>query len=147
LVCFHFFCTSLSLLLCRILGVFKPKRIRWTKILPLSLSFCGFVVFTNISLQHNTIGTFQVLKCLADPMFIIIQTVFYKKTYSTKVKLTMLPMILGIVVNSMYDLRFSSTGTFYALLAVVITSVYTVVRKFLLDFIVWNFSGINKASR
>ena len=105
------------------------------------------MVFTNISLQHNTIGTFQVLKCLADPMFIIIQTVFYKKTYSTKVKLTMLPMILGIVVNSMYDLRFSSTGTFYALLAVVITSVYTVVRKFLLDFIVWNFSGINKASR
>ena len=39
----------------------------------------------------------------------------------------MIPMILGIMINSMYDLKFSPIGTFYALSAVLVTSVYTVV--------------------
>ena len=28
--------------------------------MPLALSFCGFVVFTNLSLKYNTVGTYQV---------------------------------------------------------------------------------------
>ena len=92
-----------------------------------SLSFCGSMVLTNLSLQHNTIGTYQVLKCLADPLFVFIQSVFYKKHYPMTIKLTLIPMILGITLNSWFDLRYSQIGTFYALSAVVITAVYTVV--------------------
>ena len=68
-----------------------------------------------------------MLKCLADPLFIVIQTLFYGKKYSCAIQLTMIPMILGIMINSMYDLKFSPIGTFYALSAVLVTSVYTVV--------------------
>ena len=92
-----------------------------------SLSFCGSMVLTNLSLQHNTIGTYQVLKCLADPLFVFIQSVFYKKHYPTAIKLTLIPMILGITLNSWFDLRYSQIGTFYALSAVIVTAVYTVV--------------------
>ena len=92
-----------------------------------SLSFCGSMVLTNLSLQHNTIGTYQVLKCLADPLFVFIQSVFYKKHYPIAIKLTLIPMILGITLNSWFDLRYSQIGTFYALSAVAITAVYTVV--------------------
>ena len=95
-----------------------------------SLSFCGSMVLTNLSLQHNTIGTYQVLKCLADPLFVFIQSVFYKKHYPLSVKLTLIPMILGITLNSWFDLRYSQIGTFYALSAVAITAVYTVVSNF-----------------
>ena len=85
------------------------------------------MVLTNLSLQHNTIGTYQVLKCLADPLFVFIQSVFYKKHYPLSVKLTLIPMILGITLNSWFDLRYSQIGTFYALSAVAVTAVYTVV--------------------
>ena len=86
------------------------------------------MVLTNLSLQHNTIGlvqkldlmsrlvttksafknnnfsnaskgTYQVLKCLADPLFVGIQAFFYKKHYPRAVKLSLIPMICGIVLN------------------------------------------------
>ena len=88
------------------------------------------MVLTNLSLQHNTIGTYQVLKCLADPLFVFIQSVFYKKHYPIAIKLTLIPMILGITLNSWFDLRYSQIGTVYALSAVAITAVYTVVSYF-----------------
>ena len=43
------------------------------------------------------------------------------------IKLTLIPMILGITLNSWFDLRYSQIGTFYALSAVIVTAVYTVV--------------------
>ena len=114
-----------------------------------SLSFCGSMVLTNLSLQHNTIGTYQVLKCLADPLFVFIQSVFYKKHYPLTVKLTLIPMILGITLNSWFDLRYSQIGTFYALSAVAITAVYTVVSYFWITMTVFitEFSGLEPSKR
>ncbi|CAG5112069.1 Oidioi.mRNA.OKI2018_I69.chr2.g6325.t1.cds [Oikopleura dioica] len=126
LVCYHFACTFIALYALQLLGVFAPKHVPAKKILPLSLTFCGSVVLTNLSLKYNTIGTYQVLKCLADPLFIVIQTVFYEKRFSRAIKLTMVPMIAGIVINSANDLMFSKNGTIAALAAVLVTSVYTV---------------------
>lgn len=126
LVCYHFSCTFVALHALKVIGVFPTKKVAPRKILPLSLAFCGSVVLTNLSLKYNTIGTYQVLKCLADPLFIVIQTVFYEKYFSTAIKLTMVPMIAGIVINSANDLMFSQNGTIAALAAVLVTSVYTV---------------------
>ena len=85
------------------------------------------MVLTNVSLKYNTIGTYQVLKCLADPLFVVIQYLFYQKEYSISVKLSLIPMISGIVINSWFDLKYSTLGTVYALAAVLVTAVYTVV--------------------
>lgn len=126
LMAFHFLSTFIILLCLRVFGIFKVKKIGLCRILPLSLTFCGSMVLTNLSLQHNTIGTYQVLKCLADPLFVIIQSFFYKKHYSIGVKCTLIPMIMGITLNSWFDLRYSQIGTLYALSAVGITAVYTV---------------------
>ena len=141
LVCYHFACTFIALYALQLLGVFAPKHVPAKKVLPISLAFCGSVVLNNLSLKYNTIGTYQgtkkesknyltqfsVLKCLADPLFIVIQTVFYEKRFSRAIKLTMVPMIAGIVINSANDLMFSKNGTIAALAAVLVTSVYTVV--------------------
>lgn len=84
----HFLVTSLGLQICVWLDVFSPKRLFITKILPLSASFCGFVVLTNLSLQNNTVGTYQLAKALTTPTILFIQSTFYKKPSSTKIKLT-----------------------------------------------------------
>ncbi|PIO16462.1 hypothetical protein AB205_0103000 [Aquarana catesbeiana] len=86
----HFVVTWLGLFLCQRMGVFCPKSLPTSKVLLLALSFCGFVVFTNLSLQNNTIGTYQLAKVMTTPVIILIQTLWYGKTFSLRIKLTLI---------------------------------------------------------
>ncbi|MBN3313562.1 S35E3 protein, partial [Atractosteus spatula] len=122
----HFVVTWLGLYVCQKMDIFAPKSLQPTKILLLALSFCGFVVFTNLSLQNNTIGTYQLAKAMTTPVIIVIQTVYYKKTFSTKIKLTLIPITLGVILNSYYDVRFNVLGMVFATLGVLVTSLYQV---------------------
>ena len=56
----NFIGTSFGLYICLALGLFKRKHVHVRDVLPLAASFCGFVVFTNLSLKYNTVGTYQV---------------------------------------------------------------------------------------
>lgn len=89
LTCIHFLMTSLGLLICRLCKMFKPANLTLMQMLPLSITFCGFVVFTNLSLGTNTVGTYQIIKCMTMPCIMVIQTQFYNKSFSTAIKLTM----------------------------------------------------------
>ncbi|XP_040199956.1 solute carrier family 35 member E3 [Rana temporaria] len=122
----HFVVTWLGLYLCQKMGVFCPKSLPTTKVLLLALSFCGFVVFTNLSLQNNTIGTYQLAKVMTTPVIIIIQTLWYGKTFSLKIKLTLVPITLGVFLNSYYDVKFNALGMTFAALGVFVTSLYQV---------------------
>jgi len=93
LTCIHFIVTYLGLVICSFLQIFKPRRLPILKMIPLSLSFCGFVVFTNLSLQNNTVGTYQLAKALTTPTIIGIHTLFYNRSYSTNIKLTIVSYV------------------------------------------------------
>ena len=97
----HFIMTFLGLQICVWFDVFRPKRLSIRQLLPLSASFCGFVVFTNLSLQSNTIGTYQLAKVMTTPVILFIQTVFYNKRFSTNIKLTVVCNI-NIIFIYMY---------------------------------------------
>lgn len=57
----HFACTSLCLEIGKTFGWIERKSdVSWMKVLPLSMAFCGFVVLTNLSLQYNSVGFYQV---------------------------------------------------------------------------------------
>ena len=84
----HFLTTSLGLFLCAKMDIFSPKSLSLLKVLPLSVSFCGFVVFTNLSLQFNTIGTYQLAKAMTTPVIMVIQALFYGKHTSLRIKLS-----------------------------------------------------------
>lgn len=85
----HFAITWLGLYLCQALGAFAPKSLRAAQVLPLALSFCGFVVFTNLSLQSNTIGTYQLAKAMTTPVIVLIQSLAYGKSFPLRIKLTL----------------------------------------------------------
>lgn len=123
----HFLTTSIGIYICYLMGVFKRKTIHILEILPLSLCFCGFVVFTNLSLENNTVGTYQLCKTLTTPFIMLIQTKFYSKQFSTRIKLTMLPIILGVLINSYYDISFNFSGAVYASAGVLVTSFYQIL--------------------
>ncbi|XP_053321517.1 solute carrier family 35 member E3 [Spea bombifrons] len=122
----HFVVTWLGLYICQRLGVFCPKRLPASKVLLLALSFCGFVVFTNLSLQNNTIGTYQLAKVMTTPVIIFIQSIWYKKSFSFRIQLTLVPITLGVFLNSYYDVKFNMLGMVFAALGVLVTSLYQV---------------------
>ena len=95
LTCIHFVITSLGLLICANFNIFQPKSVPIQKMLPLAATFCGFVVFTNLSLQSNTVGTYQLIKSMTTPGIMIIQTLFYKKSFSQNIKLTVVRSCLN----------------------------------------------------
>ena len=88
LTCIHFVVTSIALLIAKQLNVFKPKHLPILQMLPIALTFCGFVVFTNLSLETNTVGTYQLIKTMTTPCIMFVQTIFYARSFSTKVKCT-----------------------------------------------------------
>ncbi|KAF7642845.1 hypothetical protein LDENG_00249620 [Lucifuga dentata] len=122
----HFLVTWLGLCVCHKMDIFCPKHLPIRQIVWLALSFCGFVAFTNLSLQNNSIGTYQLAKAMTTPVIILIQTTYYNKTFSTRIKLTLVPITLGVILNSYYDVQFNILGTVFACLGVLVTSMYQV---------------------
>ena len=84
----HFVVTSIGLQVCAQMNIFSPKKLFLVKVLPLSAAFCGFVVFTNLSLQYNTVGTYQLAKAMTTPVIMLIQAVYYNRHTSLNVKLS-----------------------------------------------------------
>lgn len=125
----HFAITFLGLIICEKFDVFCVKDVAVKEMIPIALTFCGFVVLTNLSLEHNTIGTYQVAKMLTTPCVVVMQAIFYNKKFSMLVKLTLIPITIGVIVNFYYDIRFNVIGTIYATLGVLVTSLYQVVRE------------------
>lgn len=101
----HFVVTWLGLYICQKMDIFAPKSLPVNRIALLALSFCGFVAFTNLSLQNNSIGTYQLAKTMTTPVIIVIQTTYYKKTFSTKIKLTLVRDLSRVVSDVRGDMR------------------------------------------
>jgi hypothetical protein len=58
----HFVCTFVGLLLLARIGMYTPKRLDIQKASKLAVAGMGFVVFSNLSLQHNSVGFYQIMK-------------------------------------------------------------------------------------
>jgi drug/metabolite transporter (DMT)-like permease len=98
LTCIHFLITFVCLVLLNQLGVFTFVRVSLKKMLPMSMSFCGYILLTNYSLQFNSIGTYQCLKALSTPGVMIISIYFYKHEYSNRVKLAVVSGLALVVL-------------------------------------------------
>jgi len=94
----HFMVTFLGLKICEAMNIFNPKRILIKECLPLAMTFCGFVVLTNLSLQHNTVGTYQLIKVLTTPCIMLIHTYLYNKKYPYHYHLTLVIILNTIIM-------------------------------------------------
>lgn len=90
----HFVTTFACLYVCQLMGVFKVKRVPLSSMIPLAVCFCGFVVLTNLSLENNSVGTYQVAKVMTTPCVLLIQYYFYSKLTSIRTVLTVVSFLL-----------------------------------------------------
>ncbi|CAF1191600.1 unnamed protein product [Rotaria sordida] len=118
--------TSLGLIICLQMNTFVRKSVPIIKVLPLAIAFCAFVVFTNLSLEHNTIGTYQLFKVLTTPVVALISWQYYKTKYSRMVIATLIPVVVGVCTHSVNDIKLTLMGTIIASIGVIAASLYQV---------------------
>ncbi|CAF0886902.1 unnamed protein product [Adineta steineri] len=118
--------TSLGLIICLQMNTFVRKSVPIVKVLPLAVAFCAFVVFTNLSLEYNTIGTYQLFKVLTTPVVAVITWQYYKTKYSNMVIATLIPVVVGVCTHSVNDIKLTLFGTVIAAIGVMAASLYQV---------------------
>lgn len=122
----HFIVTFLLLVVCLILGVFEFKRVPVWRIIPLCISFCGFVALTNMSLVYNPVGFYQLMKVLTTPLLVVLQTVVYGQPFSIKIKLLLTVICVGVAIGTVSDASANIIGTMIALSALLVTCQYQI---------------------
>ena len=120
----HFFVTWLGLVITH-----RHSSIRVADVLPISIAFCGFVVLNNISLQLNTIGTYQLLKVLTTPTIVIVQRAVYGVKISGWKIASLVPVCTGVVLATCDSVNLNIRGVICGLAAVLVTSIYQIWVK------------------
>lgn len=122
----HFVCTTIGLLLLARLGVFTPKRLDVRKSLKLAIAGMGFVVFSNLSLQYNSVGFYQVMKHMTVIGVIIIEAVVFRKFLPASFLGALATMCMGVIITGTTDFRLNFVGTMFALANIFCTSFYQI---------------------
>ncbi|KAK4532076.1 hypothetical protein CCYA_CCYA10G2933 [Cyanidiococcus yangmingshanensis] len=120
----HFSVTGLGLYIMAMLRLFKPVRLDLHKTCLLAAFGMGFVVLTNLSLLHNSVAFYQLFKHMNTVGVIALDWFLNRRPLPTNLRIPVLLLVLGVVVNTFGDYRFNMLGTMYAVAAVLVTSVY-----------------------
>jgi solute carrier family 35 protein E3 len=129
LMTFHFLCTWLFVMLAKRLRWFTEKRIDVGNYVRLGLAQCCSVVFVNLSLVHNSIGMYQVLKFSNVLMMCWIEYVWKAKLYSLQVYLSLAALVAGITAATVTDVELRWLGFTYGMLGCLSTAVYQILNK------------------
>jgi len=105
---------------------FEKKSVPISGVLPLSIAFCGFIVFNNLSLQYNTIGIYQVTKVLTTPVIVLIHMTFYGKWLSLGEIVALILVCAGVVIATETNLEINFAGVVTGLLGVMSSSIYQI---------------------
>jgi solute carrier family 35 protein E3 len=122
----HYFVTALGLALLLQVRVFQAKHLDWRKCARLALGNISFVVFSNLSLQHNSVAFYQLMKHLSTPVVLFIEFYFYNQSFDTSLVRSLLIMVAGMVVAFATDFNLNALGTCFALISVVACACYAV---------------------
>lgn len=126
LTCFHLLSTFFLLLIVSRLGAFEVKALPLKQVWKLAAGTMGFICLTNLSLQHNSVGFYQVMKVMTTPTVVIIEALLYQKYLETQLKISLLPVCLGVIVTTVTDFQLNAVGAAYAVAGVIVTSFYQI---------------------
>jgi solute carrier family 35, member E3 len=125
----HFILTFLGCVMFAKLHFFEVKALNLWKVLPISLAFCGYVVFNNLSLLTNSVSVYQTSKILCTPVIVAVEYAVYHKRETGETLLALLPVCLGVFITVFSDNELNWIGSLWATLAIVSNSFYTIWGK------------------
>lgn len=125
----HFICTFIGCLLFAKLHYFELKKLQIRNVLSICSAFCGYVVFNNLSLLTNSVSIYQISKILCTPVIVFLELAIYGKRENRAVLVSLVPVCLGIIITFYAEANITWVGSFWAFLAVVANSFYTIWGK------------------
>lgn len=125
----HFIVTFMGCLMFARARYFEPKKLEVSRVLSISLAFCGYVAFNNMSLLTNSVGVYQISKIMCTPVIVAIEWFKYGHRQSSATLWALVPVCLGIFVTVYTDTDVNVVGTFWAVLAIAANSLYTIWGK------------------
>lgn len=129
LMVFHFMCTWMFVALARRLGWFESKRIDFLSYLKLGAAQTASVGFVNLSLMHNSVGMYQLLK-FTNVLVIAAMEFFWKgKTYTVPIYLSLVALVGGVTAATVTDVYGTAFGIVLGCVASVSTAVYQILNK------------------
>lgn len=99
-----------------------PQRLPLKDNVLTAIAGVASIAFMNYNLQLNSVGFYQMTKLLCIPLLVYIETAFYGKKYSGKVKLALVLVLLGVGIAAVSDVEVNFLGTFMGALAVFATT-------------------------
>ncbi len=120
----HFVTTSIGGRVCLALGMYEVKELKHMDVLPITVSFCAFVVFNNLSLQYNSVGFYQLMKVLTTPVVVVLQKSFYGIVVEQKLQMCLGVICFGVAIATVSDFSVNAAGTFWAVMGLVSTAFY-----------------------
>merc|ERR1719195_1623167 len=69
------------------------------------------------------------MKVMTTPVIAFIQHFFYDQVLAWKLKLALIPIIIGVAMATVSDVRFNRYGLFWAILGILSTSYYQIFVK------------------
>jgi solute carrier family 35, member E3 len=122
----HFVSTFVGLLLLARLGMYTPKRLDVRKAAKLALAGMGFVVFSNLSLQYNSVGFYQVMKHMTVVGVVVIEAMLFRKYLAREFWGAVACVCVGVTITGATDFKLNLIGTVYAALNILCTSFYQI---------------------
>ena len=94
LTCLHFVAAAVCTHFCERIGVFHRKSLPTTDVIRFSLTFCAFVVFTNLSLQTNSVGVYLVFKIATTPTVVALEAFRCRRKITSDVLLAVVSRLV-----------------------------------------------------
>lgn len=123
LTALHQLVTAAALRVASKAGLLEPKTIDRGALLRFSVLNGVSIGFLNLSLGFNSVGFYQMTKLAIIPCTVFIQTSFYGKMFSTRVKAALAVLLGGVAIATVTDLELNTLGATLSFCAVVTTCV------------------------
>ncbi|KAJ6384824.1 hypothetical protein OIU77_028103 [Salix suchowensis] len=123
LTSWHLIVTFCTLHAAQRFHLFESKSIDMKTVMLFGILNGVSIGLLNLSLGFNSIGFYQMTKLAIIPFTVLLETLFLKKQFSQKIKLSLLVLLGGVGIASVTDLQLNFVGTVLSLLAIMTTCV------------------------
>lgn len=120
-------CISFGLVVCRSV---KPKALEGSnriQILVFSVIFALNIAIGNTSLRWVSVNFNQVMRALVPAIVMAISMVWSGKTYTTRLKMAVVPIVIGVAMTFYGDLEYTMLGATYTFACVFLAALKAVV--------------------
>ena len=83
----------------------------------------------NLNLAANSVGFYQLSKIACIPVTLMMEKIYYNRMPGLGIWLTFVPLLVDVGMGTINDVTMNSTGTLYALLAVVAASLAQILTS------------------